>query len=106
MQKMAKESHSRRQHQMRERIAQLAARLIAEDGMQDYGMAKRKAARQLGAPDSHSLPNNSEVEQALREYQALYQKEEHRHTCICCGSRRLNSCRFSSVLILILLGRF
>lgn len=74
---MAKETPSRRQQQMRERISQLAARLIAEDGIQDYGMAKRKAARQLGAPDSHSLPGNGEVEQALRDYQSLYQKEEH-----------------------------
>lgn len=61
---------------MRERIAQQAARLIAEDGLQDYALAKLKAARQIGAPDTHNLPNNSEVEQALRDYQALYQKDE------------------------------
>lgn len=61
---------------MRERIAQQAARLIAEDGLQDYALAKVKAARQIGAPDTHNLPNNNEVEQALRDYQALYQKEE------------------------------
>lgn len=63
-------------HRMRERIAQQAARLIAEDGLQDYALAKRKAAHQMGASDTHNLPNNSEVEQALREYQALYQREE------------------------------
>lgn len=61
---------------MRERIAQQAARLIAEDGLQDYALAKLKAARQIGAPDTHNLPNNNEVEQALRDYQALYQKDE------------------------------
>lgn len=61
---------------MRERIAQQAARLIAEDGLQDYALAKLKAARQIGAPDTHNLPNNSEVEQALRDYQSLYQKDE------------------------------
>lgn len=61
---------------MRDRIAQQAARLIAEDGLQDYALAKLKAARQIGAPDTHNLPNNNEVEQALRDYQALYQKDE------------------------------
>lgn len=68
--------HSPQQHHMRERIAQLAARLIAEDGIQDYALAKRKAARQIGALATHSLPNNSEIEHALRIYQALYQKDE------------------------------
>ncbi len=61
---------------MRELIAQTAARLIAEDGIQDYSLAKRKAARQLGAADTHSLPSNSEVQQALRLHQELYQKNE------------------------------
>ena len=41
---MARETHSR-QRQLREQIAQLAARLIAEDGIDDWGLAKKKAAR-------------------------------------------------------------
>ena len=32
----------------RSRIAHLAARLMAEDGIEDYALAKRKAARQAG----------------------------------------------------------
>ena len=63
--------------QMRGRIAHLAARMIAEDGISDYGLAKRKAARQAGAPDSRNLPTNLEIEDALRAYQALYQADEH-----------------------------
>ena len=63
--------------QMRVRIAHLAARMIAVDGVRDYGLAKRKAARQAGAPDSRNLPTNLEVEDALRAYQALYQADEH-----------------------------
>ena len=35
----------------RSRIAHLAARLMAEDGIEDYAIAKRKAARQAGIPD-------------------------------------------------------
>ena len=62
--------------QMRERIAQLAARLMAVDGIDDFALAKRKAARQAGAPDTRNLPNNEELEQALRAYQQLYQADE------------------------------
>lgn len=63
---------------MRRNIAALAARLMAEDGIADYGLAKRKAARQLGAPETEALPNNAEVEAELRAYQALYQEDEQR----------------------------
>lgn len=73
---MARDSTVKRS-QMRERIAQLAARLMAEDGIQGFAWAKRKAASQIGAPDTHNLPSNSEIEQALRVFQALYQKDEH-----------------------------
>ncbi|NWG38473.1 MAG: hypothetical protein HXY27_00695 [Hydrogenophilaceae bacterium] len=63
---------------MRRRIAHEAARLLAEDGGLDYGFAKRKAARQLGAADSRNLPDNREVEEALRSYHSLYQGQEQR----------------------------
>ena len=63
---------------MRSRIAYLAARLMAEDGIEDYALAKRKAARQVGAPDSRQLPANDEIDAALRIHQQLYQQDEHR----------------------------
>lgn len=63
---------------MRRRIAHMAARILAEDGSLDYGSAKRKAARQLGAPDSDNLPDNQQIDEALRSYQALYQADETR----------------------------
>lgn len=68
--------HAGKHSQMRQRLAQLAARLMAEDGILDYDTAKRKAARQSGAPDTHNLPTNSEVERELRVYQALFQGAE------------------------------
>jgi len=74
---MAREN-SRKQSQMRARIAAAAARLMAEDGIDDFALAKRKAARQLGASDTQSLPANDEVETELKAYQALYQGEEQR----------------------------
>lgn len=63
----------------RSRIAYLAARLMAEDGIEDYALAKRKAARQGGTPDTRELPTNEEVAEALRTYQQIYHHEEHRN---------------------------
>jgi hypothetical protein len=62
---------------MRVELAHQAAKLIAEDGITDFAMAKRKAARQLGAQDTRHLPSNSEVETALHSYRALYQHDSH-----------------------------
>lgn len=62
----------------RSRIAHLAARLMAEDGIEDYALAKRKAARQAGIPDARQLPTNEEVDEALRTYRHLYHEDEHR----------------------------
>jgi hypothetical protein len=66
-----------RQNGMRMRIAAAAARIMAEDGIDDFALAKRKAARTLGAPASEALPGNDEIEAELRDYLALYQAEEH-----------------------------
>ena len=62
---------------MRNRIAHLAARLMAEDGIEDYARAKRKAARQAGMADTRQLPSNEEVDEALKVQQALYHHDEH-----------------------------
>lgn len=62
---------------MRASIAAAAARIMAEDGIDDFSLAKRKAARALGAPDTEALPGNAEIERALHEYRALYQADEH-----------------------------
>jgi hypothetical protein len=61
---------------LRQSIASAAARLMAEDGIGDYGQAKRKAARNLGLGEGVALPSNEEVEAELRTYQALFQDEE------------------------------
>ena len=61
----------------RSRIAHLAARLMVEDGIEDYATAKRKAARQAGVIDTRQLPTNDEIDTALRTYQALYGGAEH-----------------------------
>jgi len=72
---MAK-ARSRRDLNLRRQIAHIAARMIAEDGIADYATAKQKAARQAGLADHALLPDNQEIEEALREYQELYLKDE------------------------------
>ena len=70
--------NSNRRTDMRTRIAAAAARLMAEDGIDDFALAKRKAARQLGASETQSaMPRNDEIEAELRAYRALYQADEH-----------------------------
>jgi hypothetical protein len=61
---------------VRARIAAAAARIMAEDGIDDFSLAKRKAAKQVGAPETQSLPANDEIEAELRAYRALYQPQE------------------------------
>jgi len=69
--------NNRQMESMRARIAAAAARLMAEDGIDDFALAKRKAARSLGAAETEALPGNDEIEAELRAYLALYQAEEH-----------------------------
>jgi len=59
-------------------IASVAARLMAEDGISAPALAKRKAARSLGFPDSSPMPDDREVEAELRAYQRLFQDQEQR----------------------------
>ena len=60
----------------RKEIAQLAAKIVAVDGVTDYLAAKRKAAIQLGIKPDKGLPTNLEVEHALKEYQSLFQNRD------------------------------
>ena len=64
-----------RLEELRQLLAQEAARLMAEGGLRDYQQAKRKAALRLGVSDDASLPRNREIDDALREYQRLFQPD-------------------------------
>lgn len=62
---------------LRREIAAAAARLIADDGA-DYGSAKQKAAREVlgdGRAPRNVLPDNDEIDAALREHLALFDDE-------------------------------
>ena len=66
--------------QDRARIADLAARLIAEHGIADWTLAKRKAVRQLLLPERTALPGDDEIEVALAAHHALFGGERHAET--------------------------
>ncbi len=68
-------SRTRKDIQMRQRIAQESARIMAESGVRDFLTAKRKAAAQLGAVDTRNMPNNAEIEQAAIDYQRLFEHD-------------------------------
>jgi len=66
-----------RDAQNRLRIAQVAARLIADHGITDWSLAKRKAVRELMLPEREALPGDDEVQAALTEHHALFARDTH-----------------------------
>lgn len=95
---MTRHERQRPSHGTRASIANAAARLMAEDGITDFHLAKKKAARQLGLPDHVAFPDNAEVEAELRAYRSLYQGEEH--------AELLRAMRQSALELLQLLAPF
>lgn len=95
---MASHAYASRGSTLRREIAALAARMMAEDGISDFGFAKRKAAKRLGATESEVLPNNAEIEAELRAWQALYQDEEQ--------PQRLFEMRSTAVEVMRMLDEF
>jgi len=71
---------SQRTEDMRQALAQEAARIMAEHGIEDFLQAKRKAADRLGVNDVSVLPKNIEIEAALRAHQRLFGRESHDHS--------------------------
>jgi hypothetical protein len=63
---------SRLEAQLRHQISVEAARIMSDEGVRDFQVAKRKAAERLSIPDNKHVPTNQEVEQALREYLELF----------------------------------
>lgn len=62
---------------LRMRLAQEAARIIAEQGISDYGQAKRKAAARFGVAEAGVLPSNAQIEASLAERLRIFEPEEH-----------------------------
>ena len=62
---------------LRRALAQEAARIIVEHGVDDYLMAKRKAAERFGVTDHAVLPKNTEIEEALATHHRLFGADSH-----------------------------
>ena len=84
--------------QLRQLIAQSAARMMAEDGISDLAYAKKKAGKQLGAVDNSVLPSNAEVEEELKLYNALFLSDEQ--------PENLRTLRKSALFTMELLEKF
>lgn len=83
---------------LRERLAQTAARLMIEGGIEDYGLAKRKAAERLGVKDLGALPSNAQIAASVAERQRIFEPQAHR--------RRVNALRRAALSIMDLLAPF
>ena len=61
---------------LRQMIAQKAAQMMAEDGINDFAYAKKKAGKQLGVNEASVMPTNAEIEEEIRLYHEIYNADE------------------------------
>jgi hypothetical protein len=62
---------------LRQAVAEEAARIMTEQGIDDFLLAKRKAAERLGVVDASILPRNTEIESALFARRRLFSGGKH-----------------------------
>lgn len=67
-----------KERKLRCQVALEAARIMAQEGVQDYLAAKRKAASRLGISEARFLPRNIEIKDALADYLRLFHGETQR----------------------------
>lgn len=80
------------------RVAEEAARIMREQGVRDFLLAKRKAADRLGVVDRNALPANQEISEALAAQQRLFGGSAHQDN--------LRALRTVSLRAMSLLERF
>lgn len=66
-----------RREQLRQHLAEVAARIFVEEGASSFHAAKLKAAERLGVADAKHLPSNDELEAAVLAYQNLFHRDRH-----------------------------
>jgi len=64
-------------NKIRELIAQESAKVIIDEGINDYLTAKTKAADRLGFSGQKYLPKNKEIESAIEQHTQLFNKNTH-----------------------------
>jgi hypothetical protein len=83
---------------LREQLAQEAARLMVEGGIEDFGLAKRKAAERLGVRAAGALPTNAQIEASVAERQRIFEPQDH--------GLRLRGLRRSAAAVMLRLEAF
>jgi hypothetical protein len=76
---MGKRSDRRGENNLRIVLAQEAARLICDHGIEDYRTAKQKAAENLGYSTRGALPANREIESAVAERNRIFGADQHKN---------------------------
>ncbi len=63
--------------ELRQQLADEAARLMVEHGIQDFARAKRKAAERLGVrAGGGALPSNAQIHEQVVERQRIFEPDE------------------------------
>lgn len=72
-------ARNRTSESIRERqvVAQEAARIIVNQGVRDYRVAKQKAVERLGLNSRGALPGNAEIEAAVVDHLQIFGGDEH-----------------------------
>jgi hypothetical protein len=83
-------------NKLRQEIAQIAARYVAVDGVNDFFTAKRKAAMHMGVDPDRNMPTNQEVEQALVNYQSMFLAKQQSENVKLMRTGALKAMRFLS----------
>ena len=84
---------------LRQQLADEAARLMAEHGIQDFSLAKRKAAERLGVRSTESaLPSNAQIQERLVERQRIFEPDVH--------DRRIEKLRLVATNVMSVLDLF
>jgi hypothetical protein len=80
------------------RLVHEAARIMCEERLVDYRLAKQKAAQRLGMGPKAPMPSNGEIQAAVIEYQRLFGGRDY--------SRRLQQMRLTAIQAMQLLNQF
>jgi len=63
--------------ELMDQVADEAARVMAEHGIRDFALAKRKAAERLGLGARGALPSNAQIQERLAARQRLFEPDVH-----------------------------
>ena len=66
--------------EIRQRICDAAARIMIEEGINDFQHAKRKASSRLNIRENFLLPSNKEIEVSLQERLRLFANESTQYS--------------------------